>query len=76
MAGCLGHNGHGCNKYKQKYDQKHAKHDTNGIAESGDPIQIGWEGWMAMEPEARIAPPGGNGDPLEIIKLIRMRTAN
>ena len=32
---------------------------------SGDTIQIGWEGWMAMEPEARIAPPEGNGEPLE-----------
>ena len=50
---------------KQKIEQKRAKHDTNGMAKSGDPIQIGWEGWMAMEPEARIAPPEGNGEPLE-----------
>ena len=41
------------------------KHNTNGMAKSGDTIQIGWEGWMAMEPEARIAPPEGNGEPLE-----------
>ena len=47
------------------FKNKHAKHDTNGMAKSGDTIQIGWEGWMAMEPEARIAPPEGNGESLE-----------
>ena len=47
-----------CIYYKQK-------HNTNGMAKSGDTIQIGREGWMAMEPEARIAPPEGNGEPLE-----------
>ena len=26
------------------------------MAKSGDTIQIGWEGWMAMEPEAHIFP--------------------
>ena len=32
------------------------KHNTNGMAKSGDTIQIGWEGWMAMELRALRVP--------------------